>query len=101
MDADIPAMEKAIQPNTKIFILCNPHNPVGRVYTKSGWRTRFIFTRHDLILISDEIHCDLIFDSNVKHHVTAANQELAERTITLLAPSKTYNLPGLALPLVL
>ena len=95
---DFPAMEKAIQPNTKIFILCNPHNPVGRVYTKSELEQLASFcTRHDLILISDEIHCDLIFDSSVKHHVTATiNKELAERTITLMAPSKTYNLPGLA-----
>ena len=95
---DFPAMEKAIQPNTKIFILCNPHNPVGRVYTKSELEELASFcTRHDLILISDEIHCDLIFDSSVKHHVTATiNKELAERTITLMAPSKTYNLPGLA-----
>ena len=95
---DFPAMEKAIQPNTKIFILCNPHNPVGRVYTKSELEQLASFcTRYDLILISDEIHCDLIFDSSVKHHVTATiNKELAERTITLMAPSKTYNLPGLA-----
>ena len=54
-------------------------------------------TRHDLILISDEIHCDLIFDSSLEHHVTASlDQALADRTITLMAPSKTYNLPGLA-----
>lgn len=95
---DFSAMEKAIQPNTKIFILCNPHNPVGRVYSKTELKQLASFcTRHDLILISDEIHCDLIFDSSVKHYVTASiDQELANRTITLMAPSKTYNLPGLA-----
>ena len=95
---DFPAMEKAIQPNTKIFILCNPHNPVGRVYSKSELKELASFcTRHNLILISDEIHCDLIFDSSVEHHMTATiDKELADRTITLMAPSKTYNLPGLA-----
>lgn len=95
---DFPAMEKAIQPNTKLFILCNPHNPVGRVYSKSELTQLASFcTRHKLILISDEIHCDLIFDSSVEHHVTASiDPELANRTITLMAPSKTYNLPGLA-----
>ena len=95
---DFPAMEKAIQPNTKIFILCNPHNPVGRVYSKNELQQLASFcSRHDLILISDEIHCDLIFDTSVEHHVTATiDQELADRTITLMAPSKTYNLPGLA-----
>jgi cystathionine beta-lyase len=95
---DFPAMEKAIQPNTKIFILCNPHNPVGRVYSKTELKQLASFcTRHDLILISDEIHCDLIFDSSLEHHVTASlDQALADRTITLMAPSKTYNLPGLA-----
>lgn len=95
---DFPAMEKAIQPNTKIFILCNPHNPVGRVYSKSELKQLASFcTRHNLILISDEIHCDLIFDSSVEHHMTATiDKELADRTITLMAPSKTYNLPGLA-----
>ena len=95
---DFPAMEKAIQPNTKLFVLCNPHNPVGRVYSKSELKQLASFcTRHKLILISDEIHCDLIFDSSVEHHVTASiDPELANRTITLMAPSKTYNLPGLA-----
>lgn len=95
---DFPAMEKAIKPNTKIFILCNPHNPVGRVYSKNELNQLAEFCkRHDLILISDEIHCDLIFDSSAEHCVTASiDKELASRTITLMAPSKTYNLPGLA-----
>ena len=95
---DFPAMEKAIQPNTKIFILCNPHNPVGRVYSKEELKQLAAFcSRHNLILISDEIHCDLIFDSSVSHYVSSSmNKELANRTITLMAPSKTYNLPGLA-----
>ncbi|MEM1223480.1 MAG: PatB family C-S lyase [Verrucomicrobiota bacterium] len=95
---DFEAMEAAILPNTKVFVLCNPHNPVGRVYTKAELTKLAEFClQHDLILISDEIHCDLIFDSSAKHIVTATlGEAIAQRTVTLMAPSKTYNLPGLA-----
>jgi cystathionine beta-lyase len=95
---DFDAMEAAVKPNTKLFILCSPHNPVGRVYTKEELtRLGDFCEKHDLILISDEIHCDLVFDANAQHIVTAKLSEtLAARTITLMAPSKTYNLPGLA-----
>ena len=95
---DFAAMEEAIQPNTRIFILCNPHNPVGRVYTREELtRLGEFCEKHDLVLVSDEIHCDLVFDDSAKHIVTATlSPELAARTVTLMAPSKTYNLPGLA-----
>lgn len=95
---DFEAMEAAIQPTTKLFILCSPHNPVGCVFTKEELTQLAAFCeRHDLILISDEIHCDLVFDPTVKHTMTATlDKALAARTITLMAPSKTYNLPGLA-----
>jgi cystathionine beta-lyase len=95
---DFDAMEAAIKPNTKLFILCSPHNPVARVYTKEELtRLSDFCEKHDLILISDEIHCDLVFDANAKHILTATlSERLAARTVTLMAPSKTYNLPGLA-----
>lgn len=95
---DIEAMEAAIKPNTRLLILCSPHNPVGRVFTEAELLALADFCeRHDLVLISDEIHCDLIFDADAKHIVTASlNESIAQRTITLMAPSKTYNLPGLA-----
>jgi cystathionine beta-lyase len=95
---DFDAMEAAVQPTTKLFILCSPHNPVGRVFTREELTQLAAFCeRHDLILISDEIHCDLVFDSTVKHTMTATlDKALAGRTITLMSPSKTYNLPGLA-----
>ena len=95
---DIDAMEAAIQAHTKIFVLCSPHNPVGRVFSKEELTALADFCeRHDLILISDEIHCDLIFDTEVKHTLTASlSKQIADRTVTLMAPSKTYNLPGLA-----
>jgi cystathionine beta-lyase len=95
---DFGAMEAAVRPNTRLFILCSPHNPVGRVFKREELESLGEFCeRHDLILISDEIHCDLIFDTEVEHIVTATvNEAIAARTITLMAPSKTYNLPGLA-----
>ena len=95
---DIDAMEAAIQPHTKIFVLCSPHNPVGRVFSKEELTALADFCeRHDLILISDEIHCDLVFDAEAKHTLTATlSEQIADRTVTLMAPSKTYNLPGLA-----
>ncbi|MGB0408654.1 MAG: MalY/PatB family protein [Opitutales bacterium] len=95
---DFDAMEAAIQPKTRMLILCSPHNPIGRVFTvEELTKVADFCERHDLILISDEIHCDLIFDEKAKHTVTAAlNGSIAQRTVTLMAPSKTYNLPGLA-----
>ena len=95
---DIDAMEAAIKAHTKIFILCSPHNPVGRVFSKEELTALADFCeRHDLILISDEIHCDLVFDTEAKHTLTASlGEQIADRTVTLMAPSKTYNLPGLA-----
>ena len=95
---DIDAMEAAIKAHTKIFILCSPHNPVGRVFSKEELTALADFCeRHDLILISDEIHCDLVFDTEAKHTLTATlSEQIADRTVTLMAPSKTYNLPGLA-----
>ncbi|PXA04528.1 aspartate aminotransferase [Coraliomargarita sinensis] len=95
---DIEAMEAAVKPHTRLLVLCSPHNPVGRVFNKEELIELADFCeRHDLILISDEIHCDLVFDQSVKHTVTATlNESIAKRTVTLMAPSKTYNLPGLA-----
>ena len=95
---DFDAMEQLVKPGTKLFILCSPHNPVARVYTREELTKLADFCeRHDLILISDEIHCDLVFDESARHIVTATlSRQIAKRCITLMAPSKTYNLPGLA-----
>lgn len=94
---DWDAMEAAVTPETRVFILCQPHNPVGRVWTREELERLLDFCeRHDLILVSDEIHCDLILD-DVPHVPTLSLGDRARaRTVTLHAPSKTYNLPGLA-----
>lgn len=95
---DWEAMEKAVTLETKAFLLCNPQNPLGRVFTP-GEVTRLaeFCETHDLILVSDEIHCDLIFDETTTPHFSALSlpERLAKRSITLLSPSKTWNIAGL------
>jgi cystathionine beta-lyase len=94
---DWDALEKAVTPQTKLFFLCNPHNPLARVWRRDELEKLGEFcTRHDLVLCSDEIHCDLILDAALPHIPAATlSPALAERTVTLMAPSKTYNVPGL------
>jgi cystathionine beta-lyase len=94
---DFDRFEKAITPRTRLFILCNPHNPVGRVFTRIELvRLAAICAKHNMAICSDEIHCDLVLDSDKQHLPLATlDPSIAQRTITLMAPSKTYNLPGL------
>lgn len=95
---DWEAMENAVTPQTKVFLLCNPQNPLGRVFSPAEVEKLAEFCeKHDLVLVSDEIHCDLIFDETATPHFSALNlpAALAKRTITLLAPSKTWNVAGL------
>ncbi|MFA6287483.1 MAG: PatB family C-S lyase [Opitutaceae bacterium] len=96
-EIDWDALEKAVTPRTKLFFLCNPHNPLARVFRREELvRLAEFCARHDLILCSDEIHCDLILDPALPHLPTAlVAPSHAARTITLMAPSKTYNVPGL------
>ncbi|MFA5266313.1 MAG: PatB family C-S lyase [Opitutaceae bacterium] len=95
-EIDWEALEKAVTPRTKLFFLCNPHNPVARVFRRDElMRLGEFCCRHDLVLCSDEIHCDLILD-DIPHVPTALlGEDVAKRSVTLMAPSKTYNVPGL------
>jgi len=94
---DFEAMEAAVTEKTKVFYLCNPHNPVGRVYKREELEGILRFCeKHDLIIIADEIHCDLILDEGLEHISMLSMPGAKERTVGLYAPSKTYNLPGLA-----
>lgn len=94
---DFDALEDAITPDTKMLLFCNPHNPGGVVYTKDELNyLHKICKRHDLIICSDEIHCDLVLDDDKKHTpIASLNQDAELRTITLMAASKTYNIAGL------
>jgi cystathionine beta-lyase len=95
---DWQAMDKAVTPETRVFLLCNPQNPLGRVFSKAEiLRLAEFCEAHDLVLVSDEIHCDLVLDEAATPHVSALNlpERFASRTITLLSPSKTWNIAGL------
>ncbi len=96
-EVDWAALEAAITPRTKVFFLCNPHNPLSRVWRREELvRLAGFCLRHDLVLCSDEIHCDLVLDPALAHVPTVSlGPDIARRTVTLLAPSKTYNVPGL------
>ena len=95
-EIDWVALERAVTPSTKLFFLCNPHNPIGRVWRRPELERLGEFCiRHNLILCSDEIHCGLILDDLPHIPAAALGTAIAQRTITLMAPSKTYNVPGL------
>ena len=100
---DWEALQRAVTPRTKMFFLCNPHNPLARVWRREELvRLADFCVRHNLVLCSDEIHCDLILDPALPHVPTALlSPEIAARTVTLMAPSKTYNVPGLGTSLAI
>lgn len=100
-EIDFDALEKAGDERTRILLLCSPHNPVGRVWTRSELqRIAEIAERRDWIIVSDEIHNQLVLEGT--HIPTASlSAEVARRTITLVAPSKTFNIPGLTCALAI
>lgn len=94
---DFEALENSLSDTTRLILFCNPQNPGGAVYTREELETlASIIIKHDLYICSDEIHCDLILEQGLEHIPMASiNDEIAKRTITLMAPSKTYNIAGL------
>lgn len=87
---------------SRAFILCNPHNPVGRVFSPEELRRMAeICLAHGLTIISDEIHCDLMLGGSKHTPLATLSPEIAANTITLMAPSKTFNLAGLKASLVI
>ena len=87
---------KAADPAVKMFILCSPHNPVGRVWTKEELtKMGEICLEHDVMVIADEIHCDLIFDGITFTSFGSISEAFVQNSIICIAPSKTFNLAGL------
>jgi len=81
---------------TGMFLLCNPHNPTGQVYTKDDLeRMADICLRNDISICSDEIHSEILLGGKKHIPIAALDPEIADHTITLIAPSKTFNIPGL------
>lgn len=97
-EIDFDAIEAAITPQTSLFYLCNPHNPIGHAWTRSELeQLAEICLRHKLVICADEIHCDLLFEGVEHIPMASLSPEVAAQTITLMAPSKTFNMPGLGL----
>ena len=91
---DFDAMERAVTPDTRLFYLCNPHNPVGHVYSRKELEEISAFAKaHNLIVVSDEIHCELVYDGT---HIPFydVDEYARNHSIVLTATGKTYNLPG-------
>ena len=95
--ADLEALEQAISFRTRLLLLCSPHNPVGRVWSREELtRIAELAERRNLVIGSDDIHAGLVLDEEKRHiPIATLSPETARRTITLMAPSKTYNIPGL------
>ena len=93
---DVDAFAAAIRERTRFFLLCNPHNPVGRVFSRDELtRLAEVCLRRGLAIVADEIHCELTLDGQRHTPIASLAPEISERTITLMAPSKTFNLAGL------
>lgn len=99
MDLD----DSAMQGNERLLMLCNPQNPGGTVYRRDELEAQLAFAQqHDLIVCSDEIHCDLLLSPGAQHIPFAAlSEDAAQRSITLLSPSKTFNIAGLGASLAI
>jgi cystathionine beta-lyase len=95
-EIDFDLLERSITKETRLFALCNPHNPVGRVFARDELeKIAEVCLRKRLIICSDEIHCDLIYPPHKHIPIASLSPEVEERTVTLMAPSKTYNIAGL------
>ena len=93
---DFEGFETALKQRPGMFLLCNPHNPVGRVFTRKELeRMAEGCLRSGTLICSDEIHADLTFSGHKHIPIASLDQEIAERTITLMSPSKTFNIPSL------
>ncbi len=87
---------KIVKENVKLFILCSPHNPGGRVWKREELELLSkICLKHNVIVVSDEIHCDITFEENTHTVFASLSEEAAQNSVVCTAPSKTFNLAGL------
>lgn len=102
-DIDFKDLEEKLSDKmTKLFIFCNPHNPSGRVWRKEELiKIGELCVKHNVILLSDDIHSDLVLFDNQYTPIASINESIANQTITCIAPSKTFNLAGLQTSVVL
>jgi cystathionine beta-lyase len=91
---DLDALEKARTAKTRAFFLCNPQNPGGTVFTAAEL-LRLAEATNDALIISDEIHCDLVLDPGARHvPIASLSPQISRRTVTLMSPNKTFNFPA-------
>ncbi|GAA0428586.1 cystathionine beta-lyase PatB [Lentibacillus halophilus] len=93
---DFADMEEKLKSGVKAFLLCSPHNPVGRVWTEEELREMArLCLKYDVLILSDEIHADLIYPGETHIPMATLSDDTASQTITFMSPSKTFNLAGL------
>jgi cystathionine beta-lyase len=93
---DCDALETNIKPDTSLFILCHPQNPTGREFSRQELaKLAEICLRHQMVICSDEIHCDLMLDGRKHVPLASLGPEIGNHCVTLMAPSKTFNIPSL------
>ena len=94
---DMESMRAAFNEKTSLIMMCSPHNPTGTVFKPDELRAvAQLCKEHDVVMVSDEIHCDLVIDDSAKHYPTASVcTEMADHMITLMSGSKTWNIAGL------
>ncbi|MBI3167445.1 MAG: putative C-S lyase [Chloroflexi bacterium] len=94
-EIDWDLFEKRVK-KAGIFLLCNPHNPLGIIFSRNELtRMAEICIKHDVVIVSDEIHSELLLDGNKFIPMAKLSREIEKHVITLIAPSKTFNVPGL------
>lgn len=93
---DFADFEAKLQQGVTAFMLCSPHNPVGRVWTKEELeKIATLCHEYDVLILADEIHADLIFKNHQHIPIASLSEEISQRTITFMSPTKTFNLAGL------
>ncbi|MGQ0439273.1 MalY/PatB family protein, partial [Bacillus sp. B-TM1] len=99
---DFEHLEKQFQQGIKLMLLCSPHNPIGRVWTKEELtKLGSLCTKYNVIVVADEIHSDIIYADHTHTPFASLSEELAARTITCMAPSKTFNIAGLQASIII
>src|SRR6185312_7018327 len=93
---DIDGLAAAIDARTRVMLLCHPHNPTGRVYGRAELEALgALAIKHDLVIVSDEIHCDLLHGGRQHIPMASVSPAIAARTVTINSATKSFNIPGL------
>lgn len=96
VDMNVDALERLVDARTRILLLCSPHNPSGHAYTRAELETiGYFVVKHDLVVIADEIHCDLVYPGATHIPFASLSPQIAARTVTLNSATKSFNIPGL------